>query len=97
MKTNDDERHQSENEVSGSDTEDEFKDDSTLVVLINGIKIKRRKTPRVIEYVRYSLKTNPENYYREKLMLFTPWRNESSDLLCGHQTLSNHLTRNSFS
>lgn len=86
METNDDERHQSENEDSGSDTEGEFKDDSTLVVLRNGIKIKRRKTPRVIRYVRYSLKTNPENYYREKLMLFTPWRNETSDLLCGHQS-----------
>ncbi|XP_062615034.1 uncharacterized protein LOC134276764 [Saccostrea cucullata] len=86
METNDDERHQSENEDSGTDTEGEFKEDSTLVVLRNGIKIKRRKTPRVIRYVRYSLKTNPENYYREKLMLFTPWRNECSDLLCGQQS-----------
>lgn len=96
METNDDERHQSENEDSGSDTEGEFKDDSTLVVLRNGIKIKRRKTPRVIRYVRYSLKTNPENYYREKLMLFTPWRNETSDLLCGHQSFEQSFNQKNF-
>ncbi|XP_062584589.1 uncharacterized protein LOC134246276, partial [Saccostrea cucullata] len=96
METNDDERHQSENEDSGSDTEGEFKEDSTLVVLRNGIKIKRRKTPRVIRYVRYSLKTNPENYYREKLMLFTPWRNECSDLLCGQQSFEQSFNQKKF-
>ncbi|XP_062609477.1 uncharacterized protein LOC134271261, partial [Saccostrea cucullata] len=96
METNDDETHQSENEDSGSDTESEFKDDSTLVVLKNGIKIKRRKTPRVIRYVRYSLKTDPENYYREKLMLFTPWRNESSDLLCGQQSFEQSFNLKKF-
>ncbi|XP_061173328.1 uncharacterized protein LOC133182501 [Saccostrea echinata] len=96
METNDDEMHQSENEESGSDTEGEFKDDSTLVVLKNGIKIKRRKTPRVIRYVRYSLKTDQENYYREKLMLFTPWRNESSDLLCGQQSFEQSFNHKKF-
>lgn len=68
---------------SESDIESEFNDDSTLIVLKNGIKIKRRRTPRVIRYVRFNLKTDPDNYYREKLMLFTPWRNECSDLLSG--------------
>lgn len=73
MEINDDERYQLENEVSGFDIEDEFKDDSILVVLRNGIKIKCRKILRVIEYVCYSLKINLENYYREKLMLFILW------------------------
>lgn len=83
LETNDDEKHESENEQSESDIESEFNDDSTLIVLKNGIKIKRRRTPRVIRYVRFNLKTDPDNYYREKLMLFTPWRNECSDLLSG--------------
>lgn len=73
MEINDDERYQLENEDSGFDIEGEFKDDSILVVLRNGIKIKCRKILRVIEYVCYSLKINLENYYREKLMLFILW------------------------
>lgn len=91
LETNDDEKHESENEQSESDNESEFNDDSTLIVLKNGIKIKRRRTPRVIRYVRFNLKTDPDNYYREKLMLFTPWRNECSDL--DLIVLSSHLTR----
>lgn len=60
LETNDDENEQSE-----SDIESEFNDDSILIVLKNGIKIKRRKTPRVIRYVRFNLKTDPDNYYRK--------------------------------
>ncbi|VDI44405.1 Hypothetical predicted protein [Mytilus galloprovincialis] len=30
--------------------------------------------------------TDSENFYRERLMLFYPWRNELSDLQCGHET-----------
>lgn len=48
MEINDDERYQLENEDSGFDIEGEFKDDSILVVLRNGIKIKCRKILRVI-------------------------------------------------
>ena len=53
LETNDDEIHDSEDEESESDTDDELKDDNTLVVLKNGIKIKQKKTPRVIKYVRF--------------------------------------------
>ena len=33
--------------------------------------------------MRFSQKVDSENFYRERLMLFTPWRKEESDLICG--------------
>ena len=39
--------------------------------------IKLRKRPKVIRYVRFHKDKDPENYYREQIMLFSPWRSES--------------------
>ena len=38
---------------------------------------------RIIWYVNYSIKKDPENYYRERLMPFYPWKDESVDLIAG--------------
>ncbi|XP_061170324.1 uncharacterized protein LOC133179634 [Saccostrea echinata] len=102
----DNEQEFTENEVNDDDDQDnkshdedesdlDFGETDTLVTLRNGIKIRRRKVPRVIRYVRFSIKTDPENYYREKLMLFMPWRNESIDLISGTNTfeMSFHLKK----
>jgi hypothetical protein len=37
---------------------------------------KKRKRPKIIRYVRYSLAKDPDNYYRELLLLFHPWNSE---------------------
>ena len=50
----------------------------------------RRKIPKVIRYVRYNKKKDHENYFREKLMLFMPWRNEAKDLLGTFDTYEAH-------
>ncbi|XP_061193259.1 uncharacterized protein LOC133201473 [Saccostrea echinata] len=102
----DNEKEFTENEVNDDDDLDnkshdeddsdlDFGESDTLVTLKNGIKLKRRKVPRVIRYVWFSIKTDPENYYREKLMLFMPWRNESVDLISGTNTFekSFHLKK----
>ncbi|XP_062569080.1 uncharacterized protein LOC134231172 [Saccostrea cucullata] len=100
----DTEKEFAENEVNDDDQDNQSDDDNsdlefgesdTLVTLRNGIKIRRRKMPRVIRYVRFNIKTDPENYYREKLMLFMPWRNESVDLISGMETFekSFHLKK----
>ena len=47
----------------------------------NGTKYKKRKVPRIIRYVKYNKKKDPENYFRGQLMLFVPWRNEQKDIL----------------
>ncbi|XP_065942483.1 uncharacterized protein [Magallana gigas] len=77
---------ESEKRDSDLDSEPDFSNSFTLVTLRNGIKIRRRKVPRVIRYVRFNVKTDRENYYREKLMLFLPWKDELVDLLSGVDT-----------
>ena len=56
----------------------------------NEIRYKKRKVPRIIRYVRYNKKNDAENYYRERLMLFTPWRNKQKDLLSSFDTFEAH-------
>ena len=56
----------------------------------NGTKYKKRKVPRIIRYVKYNKKKDPENYFREQLMLFVPWRNEQIDLLGYFETFGAH-------
>ena len=45
--------------------------------------LKKCPKARIIQYVNYSIKKDPENYYRERLVLFYPWKNESVDLIAG--------------
>jgi hypothetical protein len=45
----------------------------------------KRKHARIIPFVRFA-KNEPEKYYREKLMLYTHWRNEVVDLRDGFTT-----------
>ena len=44
------------------------------------LKFTKRHVPRIIRYVNYNREKDPENYFRERLMLFYPWKNESTDL-----------------
>ncbi|KAK3928382.1 ATP-dependent DNA helicase [Frankliniella fusca] len=38
------------------------------------------REPRIIRYRNYNYELDPENYIREQLMLFHPWKNETRDL-----------------
>ena len=44
-------------------------------------KPKQCSKPRIIRSVWFNVKSQPEKHYRELIMLFTPWRNEETDLL----------------
>lgn len=46
----------------------------------DGSILRLRKTSKIIRYVRYNKEQDPENYFREQLMLFYPWRKEEIDL-----------------
>ena len=46
-------------------------------VLRNGLVLRLRTKNKIIRFRRYSEKNDPENYYREMLMLYVPWRKES--------------------
>ncbi|XP_062577686.1 uncharacterized protein LOC134239531 [Saccostrea cucullata] len=50
------------------------------IVLKNGIIIRQRRKAKCIRYVNYSIKVDSENHYREKILLFHPWRKEDVDI-----------------
>ena len=50
-----------------------------------------RTKPKILRYVNYNQKVDSENYYREQIMLFIPWRNEEQDLLKSHKTYQDHF------
>jgi hypothetical protein len=58
---------------------------------------KKRRRAKIIRYVRYSLSKDPDNFYREQLLLFHPWsarktqpqelnEKENQILLAGHNS-----------
>ena len=89
---NDDDRgdSSSSNESEDSLDVDNSQGSDLLYRTKNGIKYKKRKVPRIIRYVKYNKKKDPENYFREQLMLFVPWRNEQKDLLGSFDTYETH-------
>ena len=42
----------------------------------NGLTLKLRSKDKIIRFVNYSLKKCPEEYYRERLLLYIPWTKE---------------------
>lgn len=49
--------------------------------LSDGTTIKERRRSKIIRYCRYNAHQDPENYFREMIMLFYPWRNEEQDII----------------
>ena len=49
--------------------------------LKGGMKLVKRKKSKIICSVRYHKDKDPENHFREQLMLYTSWRKESTDLI----------------
>ena len=66
--------------TEGGDTCKDDTNDLPTITFRNGIVYRRRKTPRVIRFVKYSRDGDYENFCRERLMLYHPWKNESTDL-----------------
>ena len=46
----------------------------------------KRTHEAVICFTRFNKDKEPSNYYRAKLMLYYPWRNEDVDLLGNYET-----------
>ena len=66
--------------------EDDETDDNTEYQLRGGMKLVKRRRPKIIRSVRFNKEKDPENYCREQLMLYVPWRNEEKDLIKNCQT-----------
>ena len=50
------------------------------------MKLVKRKKTRIFRSVRYNMEKDPENYYREQLVLYIPWRNEHKDIISSCKT-----------
>ena len=50
----------------------------------------KRKRKAVIRFHRFNLEKEPGKVYRSELMLYVPWRDESSDLLGGYIDFCSH-------
>ncbi|KAJ8048374.1 ATP-dependent DNA helicase PIF1 [Holothuria leucospilota] len=53
-------------------------DDNTTCYTVGALQFKKRTKAKVVRYVRFNKQNDLENYCREQLMLFHPWRNESN-------------------
>ena len=63
-------------------------DESTTLfpIQLGNNKIYKRRKSKIIRFVNYKQKLDPENYYCECLLLYTPWQHEETDLYHGKQT-----------
>ena len=52
--------------------------------------MRKRKREAVIRFRKFSKEKKPSDFYRAKLMLYLPWRNEDTDLLGGYPDYASH-------
>ena len=60
-------------------------------VTVGNYRVILRTKPKILRYVNYNQKVDSENYYREQIMLFYPWRAEEEDLLKNYKTYQDHF------
>ena len=64
------------------ENENEEDEDGELkeVYEIEGGTLRKRKQTKIIRFCRFDYYKDPNNFYRERLMLFKPWRDETLEL-----------------
>ena len=87
----DDPTSDSENSNTPEETSEQHTQKLLSVTLSNGVKITTRQNPRVIRFVNFNKNSDSENYYRERLLLYLPWRNEDVDLIGSYETYEQHF------
>lgn len=76
------EQYNSENDDNLSDVDE----NNLSAADANKAEYLKVKKTRVIRYVHFNPDVQEENFYREQLMLFSPWRDENTDILGGCQS-----------
>ena len=71
-------------------SDDEYADVATTDTSVSQ-QPKKRNTARIIRTFQFNANSDPEKAARHKLMLYFPWRNESTDLLGTFQTHLEHF------
>ena len=70
--------------------DDEIFNDTSDVIPTISKSIKKRSQARIIRSVWFNREGQSEKHFRELLMLFTPWRNEVTDLLKNYSSYQEH-------
>ena len=69
---------------------DELCDEKIENCISSKKSIKKRPHARIICSVWFNKEAQPEEHYRELIMLFTPWRNEQTDLMKNYSSFQEH-------
>ena len=69
---------------------DELYDEKIENCISSKKSIKKRLHARIIHSVWFNKEAQPEEHYRELIMLFTPWRNEQTDLMKNYSPFQEH-------
>ncbi|KAF6217109.1 hypothetical protein GE061_001462 [Apolygus lucorum] len=74
-------------EKSDLDSEDDTEVEPSKVLKLknNDGFISKRTKSKIIRFVRFNIETHEDDFYREQLMLFLPWLDEESELICVNQ------------
>ena len=68
-------------QTSDDESENGLMEDSIFpYTMPNGIVLRKRKKQKIIRFVNYRMKADPEEYYRERVLLYTVWRKEGEIL-----------------
>ena len=80
-----------ENDVLPNDGTVESYETNSKIKLTDGFgTMHKRSREAVIRFTRFNKDKEPSNYYRARLMLYYPWRNEDVDLLGNYETYEEH-------
>lgn len=73
------ENNDMDHNLLGGDEEEDIDENISSIKFSDGV-MRRRRNPKVIRFCNFNVARDENNFYRERLMLFKPWRNESEEL-----------------
>ncbi len=78
-------------ETENENNDNELLDNENSLTSVSPKKSsKKRSQARIIWSVWFNKDAQPEKHYRELIMLFTPWRNEQTDLMGSFSSYQEH-------
>ena len=76
--------------IDDETNDDDFCDNNSTDNLKDKSDVKKQTNSTVIRIVWFNREAQPEKHYRALLMLFTPWRNEETDLISHYSSFQEH-------
>ncbi|CAG9799161.1 unnamed protein product [Chironomus riparius] len=80
--------------IDNNQNEEDESGEFNEVYEVEGGTVRKRKQIKIIRFCRYDFHKDPNNFYRERLMLFKPWLDESLELEKDNLNLAEIYTLN---